>query len=52
MNEVGVSIDFVAPADTAHVNMAARCRLNFTMVEESRWLVIEDSDRGGSNSYS
>ncbi|WP_171878141.1 hypothetical protein [Mesorhizobium loti] len=51
MNEVGVSIDSVAPADTAHVNMAARCRLNFTMVEESRWLVIEDSDRGASNSY-
>ncbi|MDB5327061.1 MAG: hypothetical protein JWM57_2630 [Phycisphaerales bacterium] len=52
MNEIGASIDSVAPADTAHINMAARCRLNFTMVEESRWSVIEDSERAASNSYS
>lgn len=52
MNEIGSLIDAVAPIDTAHINMAARCRSNFTMVEESRWSVIEDSERAASNSYS
>lgn len=51
MNEIGLMIDAVAPNDAPHVNMAARCREDFTMVEESRWAVIEDADSAARNSY-
>ncbi|MEJ6782914.1 bestrophin-like domain [Aminobacter sp. Piv2-1] len=43
MNEVGLIVDALAPADAVRANMAARCRSDYTMVQESRWAVIEDA---------
>lgn len=52
MNEVGLLVDGLAPADALHVNMAARCRSDFTLVQESRWAVIEDASGVARGSFS
>ncbi len=52
MNEIGVVIDSVAPAEAARANLAARCRDNYTMVQESRWAVIEDANSIFHGSFS
>jgi hypothetical protein len=43
MNEIGLMIDTAAPSDATHANIAARCRTDFSLVQESRWAVIEDA---------
>jgi hypothetical protein len=43
MNEIGIMIDTAAPSDASHANIAARCRTDFALVQESRWAVIEDA---------
>ena len=52
MNEVGLLVDGLAPVDALHINMAARCRTDFTLVQESRWAVIEDSAGVARGSFS
>jgi hypothetical protein len=43
MNEIGLTIDAAAPSDASHANIAARCRTDYALVQESRWAVIEDA---------
>lgn len=43
INEIGLMIDTAAPSDASHANIAARCRADFALVQESRWAVIEDA---------
>lgn len=52
INEIGMTIDAVAPADAARANLAARCRENYTTVQQSRWAVIEDANGVSRNSFS
>ncbi len=39
-------------AEAARANLAARCRDNYTMVQESRWVVIEDANSIFHGSFS
>lgn len=43
INEVGMMIDAAAPSDASHAHIAARCRADYALVQESRWAVIEDA---------
>ncbi|WP_315919585.1 hypothetical protein [Mesorhizobium sp. SP-1A] len=52
MNEIGTMVDAVAPPDAARANVAARCRANYTMVQQSRWAVIEDANGASRSSFS
>jgi hypothetical protein len=52
MNGIGMDIDSVVPADAARANMAARCRANYTMVQQTRWAVIEDANGAARGSFS
>jgi hypothetical protein len=52
MNGIGMDIDSVVPTDPARANMAARCRANYTMIQQSRWAVIEDANGAARGSFS
>lgn len=43
MNDLGLMIDTVTPSDASHAHIAARCRNDYALVQESRWAVIEDA---------
>jgi hypothetical protein len=42
MNGIGLDIAALAPADTTHKALAARCTADFANVMTARWVVIED----------
>lgn len=52
INEVGLMVDGLTPSDALHTNMAARCRNDYTLVQESRWAVIEDANGVSRGSFS
>jgi hypothetical protein len=42
MNDIGIAIGELAPGDTLHRSLAARCTADYREVASARWVVIED----------
>lgn len=48
MNEIGLSLAAVEPADPLHTVLSVRCRTVFADVMAARWAVVEDAHRSMS----